>query len=562
MALRLPTGPEIFGKLIEKQLDFVDKTLLVKEVLDDVSSDVIIFTRPRRFGKTLNLSMLHHFFAPQAFMYKTQGMFDRFKIAQLGETYMRHQGQYPVIFMTLKDISNRNFAVSHENVSQLLANLYEQHRMLLDSNILSPEQQAIYRRILCKEGNETELREALKNLIEYLHHYYQKKVWLLIDEYDTPIQSSYVHGYYDDMINLMRGILGTALKTSPYLEKAVITGILRVAKESLFSDVNNVKVYTLLDTKYGEYFGFTEEEVTDLFHRADLDHDADKIRNWYNGYRCGETVIYNPWSIVRCIDEQGEFRLYWANTSGNDLVKKLFAQGNEALKENLEKLIAGKPIEGLINEYMVFGDLQRDQNAVWSLLLFAGYLKAVESTREKNHIRCVLTAPNYEVQVLFEDIVHGWLSEPLGEDNYQSLLNSLLRGDLEEFRPRFEDCLTLAFSIFDVTGQHPEKFYHGFVLGLVVSLADRYDVKSNPESGYGRADVLLIPKDKTQLGLVLEFKTLRDKNVDLTEGANQALQQILERRYADTLRAQGITRILHLGLAFRGKEVAMIEQMR
>lgn len=562
MALRLPTGPEIFGKLIEKQLDFVDKTLLVKEVLDDVSSDVIIFTRPRRFGKTLNLSMLHHFFASQAFMYKTQGMFDRFKIAQLGDAYMRHQGQYPVIFMTLKDISNRNFAVSHENASQLLANLYEQHRMLLDSNILSPEQQAIYRRILCKESNETELREALKNLIEYLYHYHQQKVWLLIDEYDTPIQSSYVHGYYDDMINLMRGILGTALKTSPYLEKAVVTGILRVAKESLFSDVNNVKVYGLLDTKYGEYFGFTEEEVTDLFHRADLDHDADKIRNWYNGYRCGETVIYNPWSIVRCIDEQGEFRLYWANTSGNDLVKKLFAQGNEALKENLEKLIAGKPIEGLINEYMVFGDLQRDQNAVWSLLLFAGYLKAVESTREKNHIRCVLTAPNYEVQVLFEDIVHGWLSEPLGEDNYQSLLNSLLRGDLEEFRPRFEDCLTLAFSIFDVTGQHPEKFYHGFVLGLVVSLADRYDVKSNPESGYGRADVLLIPKDKTQLGLVLEFKTLRDKNVDLTEGANQALQQILERRYADTLRAQGITRILHLGLAFRGKEVAMIEQMR
>jgi hypothetical protein len=560
MALRLPTGPEIFGKLIEKQLDFVDKTLLIKEVLDDVSNDVIIFTRPRRFGKTLNLSMLHHFFAPQAFMYKTQGMFDRFKIAQLGDAYMRHQGQYPVIFMTLKDISNRNFAVSHENVSQLLANLYEQHRMLLDSNILSPEQQVIYRRILCKEGNETELREALKNLIEYLHHYHQQKVWLLIDEYDTPIQSSYVHGYYDDMINLMRGILGTALKTSPYLEKAVITGILRVAKESLFSDVNNVKVYGLLDTNYGEYFGFTEEEVTDLFHRADLDRDANKIRNWYNGYRCGDTVIYNPWSIVRCIDAKGELVPYWLNTSGNDLVKTLFAQGDEVLKAKLEALIAGQSVTAAINPGMVFGDLQRDQHAVWSLLLFSGYLKAVNSylNEEDGSVITTLLVPNHEVMILYRSMIKHWITEPFGPENYQRLLDSLLRGDLEEFRPRFEDCLTLAFSIFDVTGQHPEKFYHGFVLGLVVSLADRYEVKSNPESGYGRANVMLIPKDKTQLGLVLEFKTLRDKNVDLTEGANQALQQILERRYADTLRAQGITRVLHLGLAFRGKEVAMV----
>ena len=486
------------------------------------------------------------------------GMFDHLKIASLGDQYMQHQGKYPVIFMTLKDITDHNFTVAYEKISDLMAHLYEEHREVLDSSLLSEEQQSVYRRILRKEGNFAELSNALRQLVEYLGRYHQQKVWLLIDEYDSPIQSAYLHGYYDDMISLMRSMLGAALNTNPYLEKAVITGILRIAKESLFSGLNNLIVCTLLDTAYSEYFGFTESEVTDLFHRAGLDHDGDKIRSWYNGYRCGDTVIYNPWSIAWCIRQQGQLDLYWVNTSGNDLLKQLFAQGDEVLKDKLEQLLVGQPIEALINAGMVFSDLQRDQNAVWSLLLFSGYLKAIHAERSDGNVSVELTTPNYEVSLLYRDIVRSWLSQSLGEDNYQSLLKSLLRGDIEEFQQRLQDCLALAFSIFDITGKHPEKFYHGFVLGLMVSLSDTYQVQSNKESGYGRYDVMLIPNDRTQLGLVLEFKTVREPSMDLTQAAQQALQQIIERRYADQLRAQGLKNILQVGLAFYDKQVKVL----
>lgn len=559
MSLRLPIGTDIFGYMIEKQFDFVDKSLFIQQVLDD-STQVVVITRPRRFGKTLNLSMLHHFFAPQAFMYKTQGMFDHLKIAEKGEEYMRHQGQYPVIFMTLKGIMDHNFEVAYEKMCDLMAHLYGQHHdALLNSGVLNEQERQIYRRVWFKEAQLSETCNALKNLIEYLSRYYGQKVWLLIDEYDSPIQSAYLDGYYDEMIRFMRAMLGEALKTSPYLEKAVITGILRVAKESLFSGLNNLKVYTLLNDQYSDCFGFTESEVTDLFHRAQLDQDANKIRSWYNGYRCGETVIYNPWSIVNCIVEKGKLDLYWVHTSGNDLLRKLFAQGDEQLKDQLEQLVVHKqPIEALITPHLVFLELERDHNAVWSLLLFSGYLKAISQEPHKGGTRCSLTFPNHEVEILYEGIIDGWFSRSLGYEGYQGLLNSLLRGDIEEFQLRLNNCLDLSFSIFDVTGKHPERFYHGFILGLMVTLNDTYEVQSNKESGGGRYDVMLIPHDKTKLGLVLEFKTIRDDTIDLTQGAEQALQQIIDRRYADTLRAQGIQQILQVGLAFREKDVKVI----
>lgn len=280
LPLRLPIGHDIFGELIEKQLDFVDKTLFIQQILDNTTK-VLVITRPRRFGKTLNLSMLHHFLASQAFMYTTQGMFDHLKIAAQGEKYMCHQGQYPVIFITLKGIFGHNFEVVYQKMCGLIANLYGQHLIVFNSGVLNEGEQQFYRRMLRKEAQLPELCDAIKNLINYLSRYYQKKVWLLIDEYDSPIQSAYLHGYYDDMMSLMRAMLGEALKTSPYLEKAVITGILRIAKESLFSGLNNVKVCTFLDDEYSECFGFTESEMVDLFHRSGLDHDIDKIRNWY-----------------------------------------------------------------------------------------------------------------------------------------------------------------------------------------------------------------------------------------------------------------------------------------
>lgn len=291
---------------------------------------------------------------------------------------------------------------------------YREHGYLATSPHLSAEEKNKFNTILARRGDTGDVRSALLDLSYYLFQHHGTKVWLLIDEYDTPMHSAFVHGYYQEIIDLMRGLLSPALKTNSYLEKAVITGILRIAKESLFSGLNNVKIYTLLQSEYGEYFGFTQNEVDSLLHQASLDKNSPAIRDWYNGYLCGKTVIYNPWSIVNCISQQEELRPYWVNTSSNDLIKLLLARGDSALKENLLLLVPGQPIETLISENMVFGDLERDQNAVWSLMLFSGYLKATEWQWAGMQMRCSLLPPNYEVKILFESIIQNWLAQPLG----------------------------------------------------------------------------------------------------------------------------------------------------
>lgn len=558
MSLRLPIGYDNFGKIREKKLDFVDKTLFIQGILDETETEVILITRPRRFGKTLNLSMLQYFFAAEAYGCKTQGLFDDLKIAALGETYMQHQGKYPVIFLSLKDVQDHRYETAYAGLTHLLEQVYSEHYYLLESTQLSEKEKTNFKVILERQGHEGEIKSALRDLSRYLFKHHGVKPWLLIDEYDTPIQSAFLHGYYEDMIELMRGLFSTALKTNPYLEKAVITGILRIAKESLFSGLNNLKVYTVLQQQYSEYFGFTETEVSDLLQRADLAEQASDIKHWYNGYLMGNTVIYNPWSIVNCIYEKGLLRPYWVNTSGNALIKSLLASSDIAIKEDLRRLITKQPLQVLIDENMVFADLGRNRDALWSLLLASGYLKAISSTPEKVFMHCALIPPNYEVQLLYEDIIERWFIDPLGNNFYQSLLKSLVCGDVEEFTLRLQDCLLQVCSVFDVTGHHPEKFYHGFVLGLMVSLSATHVVQSNQESGYGRYDVMLIPKDRTQLGIMMEFKTVRDNKMDLQQAAEQALQQIIDRRYAETLKNQGILRVLQLGLAFHDRDVQVV----
>ena len=422
----------------------------------------------------------------------------------------------------------------------------------------SIEEKMLYHKILAKQSTLSELQNSLRNLTEYLFRHTGKKPWLLIDEYDSPIQAAFLNGYYDEMVDLIRGLFSAALKTNPYLEKSVITGILRIAKESLFSGLNNVTVYTLLHSKYSEYFGFTEAEVDDILQHSDLKIQAPGIRAWYNGYLMGETVIYNPWSLANCIQENGLLRPYWVNTSDNLLVKHLLAQGDIAIKEQLESLLRQKPIEASIDENVGFGDIDHDQNAMWGLLLFSGYLKAVEKIPVKSGIECKLLPPNLEVEFLYENMIQGWFSESLGQNNYANFLKSLLRGDVEEFTLRLQDCLRQAMSVFDGSGKHPEKFYHGLALGMMVTLTKTYVVQSNRESGFGRYDVMLIPRDTTQLGIVIEFKSMRDAKTDLITAARQALQQIIDRRYSEVLKNHGISRILELGLAFYGKNVEVI----
>lgn len=556
--MRLPIGYDSFSAVIQHGLDIVDKSLFIKEVLDNAVIQAMLIVRPRRFGKTLNLSMLRCFLAAEIDGKPTAPLFNGLKIADSGEQYWQHQGKYPVIFITFKDIKFKTFQNTYDHLRSLMAQTYREHEYLLSSPQLTKNEQAAFASILREQANPAAVSKALHDLCYYLQKHFGVKPWLLIDEYDTPIQAGFMHDYYEDIIEFMRGLFGTALKTNNSLERAVITGILRVSKESLFSGVNNLKVYSMFNSEFSEHFGFTEVEVDDILQKSQLGERAAAIREWYNGYRIGETTIYNPWSLVNCVYEKGALKSYWVNTSGNDLIKHLLARGDEQIKMDLESLIRGESITALIDENMVFGDLEKNRSALWSLLLFSGYLKVLHTEQKRGLLQCELVPPNYEVSALFQNVIQGWLAEPIGYEQYLAFLLSLTEGRVEEFTQRLQRYLVETLSIFDASGQNPEKFYHGFVLGMMVSLSETHEVISNRESGYGRYDVMLIPKDPEQLGIILEFKTALEKKVSLKQAAVQAMQQINSRDYENELRRRGIERILKMAMAFRGKQVHVL----
>ena len=558
--MHLPIGYDNFGDLIEKKLDFVDKTLFIKEVLDKVETQVSVISRPRRFGKTLNLSMLRHFLAPQIHGKTTQDLFKGLKITELGDQYMRHQGKYPVIFITLKSIKDRDYDRAYGSLCKQLSLLYHEHYLLLSSPKLTESDKKIFLSILEQQASINNISTALSDLCRYLYQHYGVKAWLLIDEYDTIFQAGYLHGYYHEMIDLMRGLFGNALKTNDFLDRAVITGILRVSKESLFSGANNIKVCSIMDNDYSEHFGFTETEVEELLKKAHLSDHYDDIRRWYNGYQIGNSIIYNPWSLVNCVQNQGLLKPYWVNTSGNDLVKHLLARGSRQLKMDLESVIHNESITALIDENLVFSNLENDKNAVWSLLLFSGYFKVIHIESKDVLLQCELAVPNQEIMSLYRDIIRKWLSEPLDNTQYLEFLLSLTEGRVEEFEDRLQRYLLETMSIFDASGHEPEKFYHGFVLGMMVSLSDTHEVKSNHESGYGRYDVLLIPKDPEQLGIILEFKTAHEKKTTLKKAAGMRCGKLTNVNTQPNMRAQGIRNILKMGLAFRGKQVCVLTE--
>jgi hypothetical protein len=558
--MHLPIGYDNFGDVIEKKLDFVDKTLFIKEVLDNIGTQVTVVARPRRFGKTLNLSMLQYFLSAEVRGHSTKGLFDGLKIAAAGDAYMQHQGRYPVIFLTFKAVKDPEFESAYESLGKLLSQLYREYKYLLSSEKLSVYDKKAFLSVIEVEATPAAVKTALADLCYYLYQHHGVKAWILIDEYDTFFQTGYLHGYYSEMIELMRGLFGNALKTNPYLERAFITGILRVSKESLFSGANNIIVYSIMDTQYSQHFGFTDTEVKELLEKAHLSNHYDNIRRWYNGYQIGNTIIYNPWSLINCVQNQGLLKPYWVNTSGNDLVKHLLARGSRQLKMDLESVIHNESITALIDENLVFSNLENDKNAIWSLLLFSGYFKVIHVEAKRSHQQCELAVPNLEVLNLYQDIIRGWLAEPLDNNQYLEFLLSLTEGRVEEFEDRLQKYLLETMSIFDASGHEPEKFYHGFVLGMMVSLSDTHEVKSNHESGYGRYDVLLIPKDPEQLGIILEFKTAREKKITLRKAADDALRQINERQYSAELWRQGIHKILKIGLAFRGKHVCVVTE--
>ncbi len=559
--LQLPIGYDNFRDLIDKDLDFVDKSLFIREVLDDRVTSVVLITRPRRFGKTLNLSMLHYFLAAEAYGQSTEGLFDGLQIMAQGEAYTQHHRKYPVLFLTFKDVKDGGFQIAYDKLYELIISLYDQFNYLQRSDRLTENQRQLYQIVLQRKANRVQIENSLKVLTECLFAHHGVKPWLLIDEYDTPIQSAYVHGYYEEMMSLMRGMLSSALKTNPYLNRAVITGILRVSKESLFSGLNNLKVYSMLQSKYGSYFGFTENEIENLLQRAGLQSQAKTIKDWYNGYLSGETVLYNPWSIANCIQEQGLIKPYWTNTSDDLLIKKILTRSGFEFKEQFERLMQGEPTEQVIDENVVFAELKGGSNA-WSLLLMAGYLKVTEQHQAGDGLMCQLTIPNQEVRNRYQQITKQWLSNGHGIEWFNRFLENLLTGKLDRFEEDLTQIMEETVSVHD-TANDPEAFYHGLMIGLTASLYGNknYLLKSNHESGYGRYDYLILSKDPKRPTLLLELKRVKANAGEnstkllqqLETAAQEALQQIEQQSYSAEVQQQGVTHLIKIGLAFCGK---------
>lgn len=563
--LKLPIGVTDFGKLVSEGFTFVDKTPMIGEVIHS-GAEVTLITRPRRFGKTLNLSMLQHFFAERVTGAPTAGLFEGLAITR-DSAAMAHQGHYPVIFFTFKDIKDANFDAFERSFREKLSNLFHQHIVLQDSPRLEPSRRSDVEALLTEKADLAKMANAFLLLSELLHKHYGRRVIILLDEYDTPLQAAYEGGFYQPLAAFIRNLLGAALKDNPYLYKAVLTGILRVSEESLFSELNNLKVHTVLDQRYSACFGFTEPEVSGLLQATGLAAqqpalDA-QIRGWYNGYRFGREVIYNPWSIVNCLDEHGVLKPYWVRTSGSSLLKKLMAQADAAFKESLEGLIQGGTVEEIVDPNLVLGQLagnaDGDARALWSLLLFSGYLTALSSEPAGTHTRCQLAIPNQEIRHLYEDIIMEWFRDTLHESGYRRFLNALVTGDLPEFETILREYLLRSASFFDVQDRNPERFYHGLVLGMIVGLRDTHVIHSNRESGRGRYDVALFPKVPSAAvapGILIEFKHTSNPG-QLTAAAEAALAQIETQHYDAEPHQHAVERILSMGIAFCGKELAL-----
>lgn len=548
----LPIGISDFKKLIEGGYAYVDKTLLIQEIIEK-GTDVSLIPRLRRFGKTLNLSMLRYFF--EKGKKNTSHLFKGLNIWK-DKKYRAMQGKFPVIFLSLKDIKYSSWEETLEALRQLIAKEFERHKYLLKGKTLSPEEKKKYLSIH-KKNDAAVIVQSLSLLTEWLHRYHRKRVVLLLDEYDTPAHAAYVGGYYETLISFLRNWLSGGLKDNSSLERGVLTGILRIAKESVFSGLNNISTFTILSEGFQDKFGLLESEVKQLLSDYGLGSYLPEMRKWYDGYRIGSCKgIYNPWSVLNCIAKKCAFAPYWVNTSDNALVKQLITQGTEDLKADVEDLLRGSIVEKNIEEGIVFTNLEQSPNAIWSLLLFSGYLTLAATP--VYGIPCQLRIPNVEVRELYQSMILDWFEKTIHQTKYRLLLKSLTSGDIETFSQIFQEFLMSSISVFDVSSEEPEKIYHALVLGLLIGLGDTYEIKSNRESGLGRYDVMLIPKNRKDLGIIMEFKKIgRFEKTTLKSAIASAFKQIDDKKYALELLDRGVKRILYLALAFQGKKVVI-----
>ena len=557
MARTVGIGHQDFERVRVKNNFYIDKTDFIREWWE-ADDEVTLITRPRRFGKTLTMSMVEKFFSID---YAGRGeLFQGLSIWQT-ESYRNLQGSYPVIFLSFANVKETSFPEAKKKICYILETLYNQYDFLLDGDLLNDKEKKFFHSV--SAGMEDYIAtSALGTLSEYLCRYYGKKVIILLDEYDTPMQEAYVNGFWDELVSFTRSMFNAAFKTNPYLERAIMTGITRVSKESIFSDLNHLEVVTTTSEKYAECFGFTEEEVFASLDEYGLSERKEEVKSWYDGFTFGsKTDIYNPWSIINYLDKK-KIGVYWANTSSNGLVGKLLQEGSKDIKQSFETLMQGGSLQMELDEQIVYNQLSKKRNAVWSLLLASGYLKVsgIEYIERTGGWRHSLVLTNREVKIMFEHMIRNWFGDY--EEPYNDFIKALLLNDLKAMNYYMNEVALATFSYFDTgknpSKEEPERFYHGFVLGLMVDLNDRYVLTSNRESGFGRYDVMLEPRNPGDDAMILEFK-VQDKGEekDLQDTVKAALQQINAKKYEASLIEKGIPKekIRTYGFAFQGKQV-------
>jgi hypothetical protein len=548
---KLPIGLSDFKELIQEKYYYIDKTNLISEIIDN-SAKIVLLPRPRRFGKTLNLSMTKYFFDVEE---DNREIFDNLNISKNQEA-MAHCGKYPIIYITFKDVKERSFEKTIEKIDSLIRTQFGEYENIISKIIdkVNKEDKSNYYKIINSKASYTVYASAFKLLSKLLTIAYNQKCIILIDEYDTPIQTGFLQGYYEEIKEFFKTFIGAVLKDNDKnVYKAVLTGILRISKESIFSDLNNIEVYTLLDSEFSDKFGFTTNEVKKLLTDYSLIEQFEEVNRWYNGYSIGGTTIFNPWSLLN-FSNRKRFDVYWANTSSNGIIRTL-VENSEDFRSDLKLLLNGESLERVINTNITFKD--RDFNfkeeMLYSFLFFSGYLKYISKRFKKGKHYCKLAIVNIECQYIFENIISNWITDSFSNRKLRILLKSLIEGDLDIFEELFSEFIRDTMSFYD-TGKSIESVYHAFFLGLLVNLGD-YEVISNEESGYGRVDIMILhKKDKKRLALVIELKKIRIKETK-DSALESAIKQIRDMEYIAKVQKRGYNNILSFGVVFDGKRV-------
>jgi len=553
----IPIGVEDFKEIIDKDYYYVDKTLIIKDILDS-GSKVTLFIRPRRFGKTLNMSMLRRYFE------KTEDdnsyLFDGLKISGAGEKYKYYMGQYPVISISLKSMKQSGYELALNEFKKIISNEFRRHKEILKSGMIFESDKEEFLDVCNRRGDYSVYNTALKFLSDCLREIYGNNVIVLIDEYDVPLENAYFNGFYEEMTDLIRSVFESVLKTNDSLEFAVLTGCLRISKESIFTGLNNLNVYPVTDNAMSQYFGFTEQEVKNLADYYGLSDCFDTIKNWYDGYLFGKTEIYNPWSVLKYIqfvlhNDNNLPDAYWVNTSSNNIIHEIVVKSDRRIRDDIEKLIRGDSIDKPLYQDITYVNMNVKSDYIWSFLLHTGYLKPVKIYKKGIQTYFTAVIPNLEIVTIYENTFRQWFDESVKIADKSVLFNAVLHGDVGTFEAEINRWLSKSISYHDGY----ENFYHGFLVGLL-EYSDDYEVLSNRENGTGRSDVVIKDIITYKKAVIIEIKSVREKNGETLDGqCNEALKQIEDRQYEVNLKNEGYTDIIKYGIAFQEKKCSVVK---